>query len=81
MPKMLILESCVASNNPEHGPQHAAAGDIVSVSVSEADTLAKIGRALYTDKKDDPNKSGYHTADAELLKAAAAAKSASKTAD
>lgn len=71
MPKQLIIEPCIINHGDDRGGVDHAAGEIVDVPRDAAYTLAQAGRALYVDKKDDPDKSGRNTASADMLKAAA----------
>lgn len=71
MPKQLVIESCLINFNDDRGGVDCAAGEIVEVPKATAIDLARAGRTLYVDKKDDPDKSGRHTASADMLKAAA----------
>ena len=71
MPKQLVIESCLINFGDDRGGVHCDAGDTVEVPKGTAIDLARAGRTLYVDKKDDPDKNGRHTASAEMLKAAA----------
>lgn len=73
MPKQLVIESCLINFNDDRGGVHCEAGETVDVPKGTAIDLARAGRTLFVDKKDDPDKNGRHTAGAELLKAAEAA--------
>lgn len=73
MPKQLVIESCLINHGDDRGGVHHDAGEIVEVPKGTAIDLARAGRTLYVDKKEDPDKNGRHTAGAELLKAAEAA--------
>lgn len=70
MPGMLVIENCIINYGDDRGGVTEIAGALVEVNKDTARTLADIGRALYVDKKDDPDKYGRHTADAEMVKAA-----------
>lgn len=76
MPKQLVIESCLINHGDDRGGVHHDAGEIVEVPKGTAIDLARSGRTLFVDKKDDPDKHGRHTASAELLKAAEAAQKA-----
>lgn len=71
MPKLIIIEPTVVNYGDDRGGVHEDAGNEVDVNVDTAATLAKVGRALYVRKEDDPTK-GQHTASAELVKGARA---------
>lgn len=68
--KMLITEPCLVNFGDDRGGIHQDAGDLPDVPKDQAIALANVGRALYTDRKDDPDKSGRNTATSEMLKAA-----------
>lgn len=70
MPEMLITEPCLVNHGDDQGAVHQAAGDKVTVHKDVARGLVSANRALYTDKKDDPDKQGRNTATREMLKAA-----------
>lgn len=72
--KMLILETCMVNYHDDRGGVPEERGSIVDVTKETARQLAMLDRALYVDKKDDPDKSGRHTADKDLLAAAEKAK-------
>lgn len=70
--KIIIAEACAVPT--EDGPQHLDVNETVDVDKDTARELAKLGRALYLDKFDDPSKGTYTaTADdkAKLKKLAA----------
>ncbi|MDP3136992.1 MAG: hypothetical protein Q8N17_11765 [Burkholderiaceae bacterium] len=71
MPKQLIIEACLINYGDDRGGVDHAAGTIVEVPKGTAIDLARAGRTLYVEKKDDPDKAGRHTASPEMLKAAA----------
>ena len=71
--KILILASCLVNVGDDAGGQHAEQGDMPDVPKDVAVKLVACGRALYTDRKDDPDKAGANTASKELIKAAEAA--------
>lgn len=70
MPKQLVIEPCLINFNDDKGGIAHAAGDIVDVPKSTADALARVGRTLYIERKDDPDKNGVHTATPAMLTAA-----------
>lgn len=79
--KVLITENTQINHGDDRGGVHADAGEIVEINKDQAQKLVSVGRALYTDKKDDPRKGALDTASAAMLKAAAevrAAKNAPK---
>lgn len=71
--KILILSSCLVNFGDDAGGQPVEQGDMPDVPKDVAVKLIGYGRALYTDKKDDPDKAGANTASKELIKAAEAA--------
>jgi hypothetical protein len=71
MPKLIMIEPTIVNYGDDRGGVHEDAGNEVEVNIDTAATLAKIGRALYVRKEDDPTK-GQHTASAELVKGARA---------
>jgi len=71
MPKQLVIESCLINYGDDRGGVHSESGEIVEVPKGTAIDLARAGRTLFVDKKDDPDKTGRHTASAEFIKAAA----------
>ncbi|MEW6612701.1 MAG: hypothetical protein AB1409_08170 [Pseudomonadota bacterium] len=72
MPKVLIIEDCLVNYGDDRGGVHESAGALVDVSKDAAAALIRANRALYTDKKDDPDKSGRNTATKDMLQAAMA---------
>lgn len=70
MPKQLIIEPCLINHGDDRGGVDHAAGEIVEVPRDVAYALALAGRALYVDKKEDPDKHGRHTAGRDMLQAA-----------
>lgn len=76
MPKILIIENTIVNYGDDRGGVDAAAGDIVDVTKSTAQTLVSVFRALYTDRKDDPSKGALNTASDAMLTAAAAVRAA-----
>lgn len=70
MPQQLIIEPCLINYNDDRGGVDHAAGDIVEVPKNTAADLARAGRTLYIDRKDDPDKNGRLTATKEFVKAA-----------
>lgn len=78
MPKILITEPCVVTFGDDRGGVHADAGTVVNVPKDVAKTVISIGRALYVNKEDDPDKRGRDTASSELLQAAGEAQKSGK---
>lgn len=72
MPKQLVIESCLINHGDDRGGVHHDAGEIVEVPKGTAIDLARAGRTLFVDKKEDPDKNGRHTASADMIKAAEA---------
>lgn len=72
MPKMLVIAGCLINHGDDRGGVAHAQGEIVEVNKDTADTLAKMDRALYASREDDPTKAGIHTASPDMLKAAQA---------
>lgn len=72
MPKMLITEACLVNYGNDAGGVHESAGAMVEVSKDVANALLQVNRALYIDRKDDPDKNGRNTASKEMIKAAEA---------
>lgn len=70
MPKQLIIEPCLINFGDDRGGVDCAAGDIVEVPKGTAGDLARAGRTLFVDKKDDPDKHGRFTASEAMLAAA-----------
>lgn len=70
MPQQLVIEPCLINYNDDRGGVDHAAGDIVEVPKGTAADLARAGRTLYIDRKDDPDKNGRLTATKEFVKAA-----------
>lgn len=68
MPKQLIIEACII-NLGDGGVPHEP-GEIADIPKDTALSMARMGRTLYVDRKDDSDKSGRYTASAEMLKAA-----------
>ena len=71
--KILILETCLVNFGDDHGAEVIEAPAIVDVNKDTARALIAPGRALYTQKANDPEKGAPNTAPADLLKAAQAA--------
>lgn len=71
MPKVLIIEPCIINHRDDRGGVHNDAGEVVVCNQATANDLARMGRVLFLDKADDPDKRGLYTASAEMLKAAA----------
>ena len=72
MPKILIIEPTLVDFQDDRGGQHADVADLPDVPKAIAAKLVEAGRALYTDRKDDPTKTGQFTASADMVKAAKA---------
>lgn len=72
MPKLLIIEACMVNFADDRGGVHQSAGDMPSVPKDAAHALIAAGRALYVDKKEDPDKQGRNTASQQMLHAAEA---------
>lgn len=71
MPKVLIIEPTIVSYGDDRGGIHADPAEVCDVSKDVARVLVQAGRALYTDRKDDPTRGAIHTASADMIKAAA----------
>lgn len=71
MPKQLVIESCLINHGDDRGGVHCDIGETVEVPKGAALDLARIGRTLFVDRKEDPDKNGRYTASAEMIKAAA----------
>lgn len=81
MPKMLITEACLVNFGDDRGGVDAAIGDMPDVPRDQATILARAGRALFVNEKDDVDPSGRYTASPALVKAAQeAAKARTKAA-
>ena len=72
MPKILIIEPTLVDYQDDRGGQHADVADLPDVPKAVAAKLVEAGRAIYTDRKDDPTKTGQFTASADMVKAARA---------
>ena len=72
MPKILIIEPTLVDFQDDRGGQHADVADLPDVPKAIAAKLVEAGRALYTDRKDDPTKTGQFTASSDMVKAAKA---------
>jgi hypothetical protein len=59
MPKMLIIEPTIVNYEDGQGGQHAGPDEEVSLGQDQCLTLAKEGKALYLEAKDDPFKGRY----------------------
>ncbi len=70
MPKQLVIEPCLINHGDDRGGVDYATGDIVDVPKDTANTLARAGRTLYIDKKEDPDKHGRYTATRDMIAAA-----------
>lgn len=62
--KVLIAEACLVVALGQELAAHADVGETVDVSKDDALSLARMGRAFYVDKVDDPTK-GQLTAQAD----------------
>ena len=71
MPKILITQTCIVNYGDDRGGVGESFGATVEVNKDTARDLCVTGRALYTRKEDDPDKSGRNTASPEMIKAAA----------
>lgn len=69
MPKQIVIEPCLINLGDDRGGVDHAIGETIEVPKNLALQLAQTGRTLYVDRKDDPSKSGQHTATREMLKA------------
>ena len=79
--KILITENTLVNYGDDRGGVHADQGNIVDAPKDAAGKLVGAGRALYTDKKDDPSKGAVYTATAPMLKAAADVRAAKEAAE
>lgn len=70
MPKQIVIEPCLINYGDDRGGVDHAAGDTVEVSKETAANLARAGRTLFIDKKDDPDKNGHYTASEAMIAAA-----------
>lgn len=70
MPKILIISATIINYGDDRGGVDAAEGDMPEVTKETALALVRANRALYTDRKDDPDKAGSNTASARMIKAA-----------
>lgn len=78
MPKILILDPCQVNFGDERGGVHVDHAETPSVTVDTAKALVGAGRAVYVDKKDDPDKKGRDTATEAMLDAAEQVRKARK---
>lgn len=79
--KILITENTLVNYGDDRGGVHADQSEIVDVTKETAGKLVGVGRALYTDKKDDPSKGAVNTATPAMLKAAADVRAAKDAAE
>lgn len=79
--KQLIIEPCLINYGDDRGGVDQAAGDIVDVPKETAINLARLGRTLFVERKDDPDKTGRYTASEAMLSAAKAMTRAKKRGD
>lgn len=68
--KQLVIEPCLINLGDDRGGVDHAAGEIVDVQKGIAGDLARAGRTLFVDRKDDPDKHGRYTASEAMLSAA-----------
>lgn len=54
--KILIAQACVVLASGAEQVEHADVGDTVEVSKEDALSLARLGRAYFSEKSDDPTK-------------------------
>jgi len=54
--KILILEACLIATAGAEIAAHADVNDVVDVPKDDAVSLARMGRAMFLDKADDPTK-------------------------
>lgn len=85
MPKILVLDPCLINLGDDRGGTHHDRGDMPDVPKATATEIVRLGRALYVNKTDDPDKAGRSTASEAMVKAAqdmatAKAKAAAKAA-
>lgn len=74
MPTQIVIEPCLINYGDDRGGVGHAAGEFVDVPKETAINLARAGRTLFVDKKDDPDKNGHYTAAADVVAAAKAIK-------
>lgn len=74
MPKQIVIEPCLINYGDDRGGVDHAAGEVVEVPKDTAINLARAGRTLFVDKKDDPDKNGHYTASEAMVVAAKAMK-------
>lgn len=72
MPKQLVIESCLINFADDRGGVHHDIGEFADVPKGTAIDLARAGRTLFVDKKDDPDKNARFTASTDMIKAAEA---------
>lgn len=70
MPQVIITNACQVNFGDDRGGVHQDTGDMPTVSKEVGNALVRAGRALYVDKKDDPDKRGRDTASKEMIAAA-----------
>jgi hypothetical protein len=63
--KLLILEACAIAAVGAEASSHADVGDVVDVPKDDAVSLARMGRAMFLDKADDPTKGLLTATDAD----------------
>lgn len=68
--KQLVIEPCLINLGDDRGGVDHAAGEIVDVPKGIAGDLARAGRTLFMERKDDPDKYGRYTASEAMLAAA-----------
>lgn len=68
--KQLVIEPCLINLGDDRGGVDHAVGEIVDVPKGIAGDLARAGRTLFVDRKDDPDKHGRYTASEAMIAAA-----------
>lgn len=68
--KILIIETTIVNFGDDRGGQVIEAPNWAEVNKDTAKAVVLAGRALYTNKADDPEKGAPNTASPEMLKAA-----------
>lgn len=75
MPQQLIIEPCIVNHGGGEITPHGI-GEVCDIERDTAYQLARMGRTLYVDRKDDSDKAGRYTASPEMIKAAEALRKA-----
>lgn len=78
MPKQIVIEPCLINFGDDRGGVDHTAGDTVDVPKETATNLARAGRTLFVDRKDDPDKNGRYTASEAMIAAAKDLRTAKK---